>query len=294
MSTNLPQEIPGRVTFMEGNGELPKIQIATPWSHAEIYLQGAHITHFQNIGEPPLLFLSHVSRFEKGTPIRGGIPIIFPWFGPREGQVMHGFARNQTWDLKEIIQSPGGGLHLKFNLPDCDQAALLPKFTADYSVEVNQSLRAELTIQNMTEDENFIFENCLHTYFTVGDVSAISISGLKGTDYLDKCKNFARWTETTDSIKIAEEIDRVYLDTTSTVEIHDTNLKRRIIVEKSGSVSTVLWNPWIAKSQQMPDFGNDEYQRMICVESGNVAGNQITLPPGKSCSLQINLRAAPL
>ncbi|MGI8964458.1 MAG: D-hexose-6-phosphate mutarotase, partial [Limisphaerales bacterium] len=215
MKSNPAQEIPGRVIFMEGNGDLPKIEITTPWSHAEIYLQGAHITHFQNIGEPPLLFLSQVSRFESGMPIRGGIPIIFPWFGPREGQVMHGFARTKTWELKEIIQAPSGGIYLKFCLPDCAEASLLPKFSAEYVVEINKNLAAELIIKNMSPDQNLNFENCLHTYFTVGDVNAISIHGLKGIDYLNKVENFARKTETNDAIKIFEETDRVYLDTTS-------------------------------------------------------------------------------
>jgi glucose-6-phosphate 1-epimerase len=54
-------------------------------------------------------------------------------------------------------------------------------------------------------------------------------------------------------------------------------------------LSTVVWNPWIAKAQQMPDFANDEYQRMICVESGNVSSNQITLPPGETSTLTVKL-----
>ena len=82
-------EVPGRVTFLEGNGGLPKIEISTSYSIAEIYLQGAHVTRFQKKGEEPLLFMSEASRFERGHPVRGGIPVIFPWFGPRGP----GFAR---------------------------------------------------------------------------------------------------------------------------------------------------------------------------------------------------------
>jgi len=84
------------------------------------------------------------------------------------------------------------------------------------------------------------------------------------------------------------------LDTMSTVEIIDPVLKRRILVEKYGSASTVVWNPWVAKSQQMPDFGNDEYQRMVCVESGNVASNNIKLPPGETSTLTVKLSSEKL
>jgi D-hexose-6-phosphate mutarotase len=78
------------------------------------------------------------------------------------------------------------------------------------------------------------------------------------------------------------------------VEIIDPGLGRKIQVEKSGSKSTVLWNPWITKAQQMPDFGNDEYKQMVCVESGNVASNKVTLPPGRTASLKVVLSSAPL
>jgi len=86
-------EIPGHVTFANGHGGLPKINVTTDQSTAEIYLHGAHVTGFQKNGEPPLLFMSRLSRFAAGKPIRGGVPICFPWFGPREGDVVHGFAR---------------------------------------------------------------------------------------------------------------------------------------------------------------------------------------------------------
>src|SRR5205814_1367891 len=125
-------EIPGRVVFSEGNGELPKVEINTAWSAAEIYLHGAHITHFQKKAEPPMLFMSQLSRFQKDAPIRGGIPVIFPWFGPREGQPSHGFARLHEWDLREVSQTSEGAVILRFILPDCAEAALLPKFNAEY------------------------------------------------------------------------------------------------------------------------------------------------------------------
>jgi D-hexose-6-phosphate mutarotase len=101
-------------------------------------------------------------------------------------------------------------------------------------------------------------------------------------------------TETADAITISSEVDRTFLDTASIVEIHDRSLRRKIRVEKSGSNSTVVWNPWIAKSAQMPDFADDEYKQMICVESGNVGGNKIVLPPGRSCLLRVVLSSTAL
>jgi D-hexose-6-phosphate mutarotase len=287
-------QTPGRVMFLDGQGELPMMGISTMWSSAEIYLQGAHITSFRKHGEQPLTFMSQCSRFTEGQPIRGGIPVILPWFGMREGMGNHGFARVKTWELKEFVPAPDGSVSVRFRLPDCPEASALPPFTADYIVTVSEALTLQLIVSNQAAEDPLVFENCFHTYFNVSDVTSISILGLKGVSYLDKVANFAQRTESNEAIRISSEVDRIYLNTTEAVEIHDPRLGRKIRIEKQGSNSTVVWNPWIAKSQQMPDFGNDEYQRMVCVESGNVSSNEITLPPGRTSTLTTKLTSLPL
>jgi len=296
-STSGPQTKPealGRVTFLDGQGELPMLEISTPWSLAEVYLHGAHVTRFKKKEEPPLLFLSHCSRFAAGEPIRGGVPVIFPWFGPREGLRQHGFARVLTWELKEFAPAADGSVSVRFRLPDCPEASAFPPFTADYIVTVNQALTLQLIVTNRSTDAELTFENCLHSYFEVGDVTAISIRGLQGLTYLDTVGGAVEKTETGEVVRIASEVDRVYRNSTGPIEIVDPRLGRTIRVEKRGSASTVVWNPWIAKSRQMPDFGDEEYEQMICVESGNVASNSITLPPGGSSTLMVKLSSETL
>src|SRR5688500_2669555 len=206
-------DIPGRVSLMEGNGELTRIEVTTDWSSAEIYLQGAQVTGFQKKGEPPLLFMSQFSRFTAGQPIRGGIPVIFPWFGPREGEATHGFARLVEWELHETTALPEGGVSLRFSLPELAEAATLPAFTAHYVVTVTDTLRLQLIITNASADEPFAFEECLHSYFAVGDISSVQVRGLHGCTYVDKVDSFAKKIETADTVEISSEVDRVYFDT---------------------------------------------------------------------------------
>jgi glucose-6-phosphate 1-epimerase len=285
-------ELPGRVKLSAGNGTLPKVTVTSDWSTAEIYLHGAHVSRFEKNGEPPVLFMSKASHFQHDSPIRGGIPVIFPWFGPREGHPAHGFARLQDWNLIKASETKGA-VTLRFQMPACAEAAEFPAFSVEFVVTVSQSLTCELLVTNKSQ-KNFRFEDCLHTYFEVGDINRITVSGLKGTEYLDQMEAFARKRETNDQIKITCETDRIYLNTESTVEIHDAKLKRRIRVAKSGSRSTVLWNPWIDKSKRMPDFGDDEFHHMVCVESCNVSENKRTLAPGQISSLKIELSTAAL
>lgn len=277
-----------RVTFRNGAGGLPKLEVTTAWSTAEVYFHGAHITHFQKHDEPPLLFLSDQSRFEPGVPIRGGIPAIFPWFGkPADKPGQRGFVRNRSWTLKEITTADNGIIITRLRLPPCAELGD-GEIAVEYAVTVSDTLSAELIVKNESA-RTFAFENCLHTYFAVGAISAIQVAGLHGVDYLDSLDDHQRKHEATAAIRFAGEVDRTYLNTAHAVEIRDTALRRVIRVEKAGSTSTVVWNPWIAKAEAMPDFGNEEYQRMVCVESGNVAENQITLQPGQTASLKVKL-----
>jgi glucose-6-phosphate 1-epimerase len=294
MANTSKNPVPARVTFLDGRGDLPMVEIMTPWSTAEIYLHGAHVTNFKKHDETPLLFLSQCSRFEQNQPIRGGVPVIFPWFGPREGMAMHGFARVKLWEIKEILPATDGSVSVRFQLPDAPEGSGYPAFLAEYTVTVNETLTLELMVTNKSEDAKLEFEECLHTYFAVEDIGAASIAGLKGVSYLDKVSNFAKKTETDETIRISSEVDRVYLETTGAVEIRDARLKRVIRVAKENSASTVVWNPWITKAQQMPDFGNDEYQKMVCVESGNVNANKIVLEPGKSFTMKVTLSSGKL
>jgi glucose-6-phosphate 1-epimerase len=274
---------------INGRGGLPMLQIQTPWSAAEIYLQGASVTHFQLHGEPPLLFLSEQSRFEKEAPIRGGIPIIFPWFGKPEGRIsQHGFARIRSWELVEVSKQTDGSVLVHLSLPASAELLAVP---LEYYVTVGRTLMTELVITNFS-DREFHCENCLHTYFTVGDIKQVSVAGLQGVEYLDSLDGRTRKQEMANAIRFTGEVDRVYVNTPHAVEIQDTALRRVIHVAKEGSASTVVWNPWIAKAKAMADFGDSEYQRMVCVESGNCTENALHLAAGQESRLKLIVSSA--
>ena len=283
-------EIPGHVSFARGNGGLSKVNIATGRSAAEIYLHGAHVTGFQKNGEPPLLFLSRLSRFDGGEPIRGGVPICFPWFGPREGGGVHGFARVTEWELMAAGTLPGNGVTLRFRLPLTAAAAAWPPFHTEFAVSVSDQLTMELTTTNRSPDRRLEFENCLHTYFAVGDIAQVSLAGLEDAPFLDYAAGAggARRDGDNTSLRITRETNRVYFDSPGPVEIRDESRRRIIRVEKFNSSSTVVWNPWT--TQKMPgDFDPTEHRFMVCVESGNVKQNRLSLLPGQTATLKVVL-----
>ena len=282
-------EIPGRVALATGQGGLSKIVITSNAASAEVYLHGAHVTAFQKKGEQPLLFMSGKSLFAADKPIRGGVPICFPWFGGRDGDVAHGFARVTGWELVKTATAPDGVVTVQLRLPEVPMRADWKGLQAEFIVTVSDTLTMELRVTN-NSSHDFTFEGCLHSYFSVGDISQVSITGLKELQFIDKVENFARKQENGEALRINSEVDRVFMNATGPVEIADAKWKRSIRVEKSGSASTVVWNPWIAKSKAMADFGDEEYKGMVCVEAGNVGENKVTaLPPGKTSALKVTI-----
>jgi len=288
------REITGSVAVVNCNGGLPKIIVTAKSSTAEIYPHGAHVTHFQKNGKPPLLFVSARSQFASGKAIRGGVPICFPWFGNRDGEPSHGFARFTEWQLAKTSAAADGALTLQFRLPEIPDRPAWKNLHAEFVVTVSDTLTMELIATNNSPTAMEI-ENCLHTYFQVGDISQVSIAGLESLPFDDFAfgAGGARKAAENAALRITQETNRVYPNHAGIVEIRDEKLRRAVRVEKSGSNSTVVWNPWT--TQKLPDdFDPAEHKNMVCVESGNVKQNKISLAPSQKAALKVVLSSAPL
>lgn len=73
----------------------------------------------------------------------------------------------------------------------------------------------------------------------------------------------------------------MYLNTTAECVIHDPGLQRRIHIAKTGSHSTVVWNPWAEKALKLGDMGDDGFRSMLCVESANALDDIVSVAAGK-------------
>lgn len=293
METSL--ELPGVARLGTGPGGFPRYEITTPLAEAHIYLHGAHVAHYVPARQTPLLFLSSQSQYRDGAPIRGGVPVIFPWFGPREGFPSHGFARNRAWVAESLRQKASGEVVLTLRLePDDETRALWPgDWILRHRVTVGSTLAMELEIENRSAVP-FRCQDVLHTYFLVHDVRAVRVHGLEGASYCDALDGKLLKRQPCEPIGFAAELDRDYIGTEAACVIEDPGFSRRIVVEKSGSRSTVVWNPWIAKSQAMADFGDNEWPRMVCVETGNIADDTLEIVPGARHLSRTLLRSEPI
>ena len=287
-------EIPGAVQLVEGNGGLPKVRITSGEAAGEIYLHGAHVTSWTPAGGEEALFVSSQSHWEDGRAIRGGVPICFPWFGGKPDDPKapaHGFVRTKAWELESISQTGDAVTVALFTESD---ESTRKWWTGDFRLvhraTFGEELSLELVVTN-TGKTPLRFEEALHAYLRVGNIENARVRGLDSVHYIDKTDSNRRKLQQGE-IVIAAETDRVYLDTSGAIELDDPVLRRRILVTKEHSRTTVVWNPWIEKARAFPDLAADEWKEMICVETSNVSEFAVDLAPGERHVMKALIRIA--
>jgi glucose-6-phosphate 1-epimerase len=266
--------IAGVVEFTETEHGLVKAAVSRAGTTGELYLQGAHITAWQPEGARPVIFTSSRANFAPGKAIRGGIPVIFPWFGPHPSdpaKPQHGFVRTAAWQLDNTEQTADGvALDLSFSAEG---------FALRYRVAFGRELHLSLSVHN-TSTSPAGFEEALHSYFAISDIERVSVAGLENCSFIDKTEGMQRFPPSGAPLTFSKETDRVYLNTPDSRVVSDPDWGRRITITTAGSGSTITWNPWPEKAAAMADLGADNWRGMVCVETGNVADNKIHLLPG--------------
>lgn len=279
-------ELPTGVRLEADPNSMVRLAIDTPLASGHLYLHGAHVTRFQPAGHAPVLFMSGSSQWARHKPIRGGIPLCLPWFGAHPADPaapMHGIARLTEWTLVSVSANAAGEIIAILSMDSTNDPpyACPQPFKANFTAVFGSALSVSLGIENTGSQPMWVSE-ALHTYLQVSDVRHVAIHGLAGRAFLDRLDSDTTKVEGGAPITIVAETDRVYLDTTDAVVVTDPGLGRKLTITKCGSSSTVVWNPWIAKAAAMPDFGNDEWPSMLCIEAANALTNTYPLAPGET------------
>ncbi|HMA34270.1 MAG TPA: D-hexose-6-phosphate mutarotase [Chloroflexia bacterium] len=275
--------IPEQLSFVAGPGDLPFVDVRNAQGLARISIQGGQVVAFQPHGTAPVLWVSAASLYAPDKPIRGGIPVCWPWFGPHPTDPtkrQHGFVRTALWSVGNTRVTPEGATQIQLTLADSPATrALWPHpFALAITITVGTALVVELVAHNPGPDP-VSCSGALHSYFSVSNVTSIAIQGLEGCTYIDKTAGGAQQLQQ-GPVTLDGETDRIYLETAAPCVIVDPERQRRIHIAKQGSRSTVVWNPGEAGARRMSDFGAEEYRRMVCVETANAGPDAVTIPPG--------------
>ncbi|ARP95752.1 D-hexose-6-phosphate mutarotase [Bordetella genomosp. 13] len=284
-------------------GALDCLRVETPHGTALMARQGAQLLSYTPAGEQPLVWLSEQASFQAGVPVRGGVPVCWPWFGvyafnPQsvrdcvdapEDAPSHGLVRNVEWELLSQDTGKDWGelvfmLDLRKRLGPWRHAARLT-----LRARFGAAVELALAIAN-TGSDAFTTSLALHTYLAVSDSRNIRIEGLHDKPYLDTVRGWEPRRQL-GAITIEGETDRIYQEVDQPIEVHDPGWDRTIRIAAANSRSAVIWNPWIDKSRRLDEFADDAWQRMLCVETARVMDDVLTVEPDTTETVAVALRA---
>lgn len=259
-------------------------------------LGGQVLSYVPAKGAADVLWLSPQARIAPGKSIRGGIPVCWPWFGPHASdpaQPAHGVVRTAPWQVEDSgAGADGATVRLAWSGGDAARGAVAPGLGVAVVVTLGDRLTVDLVTTNGGAAAVAISQ-ALHSYLAVGDVTRIAIDGLDGRDYVDKVDG-GRIKRQQGPVVIDGEVDRVFQATGDRVTVADPVLGRRIVISKSGSASTVVWNPWVEKAARLGDLGPAGHLPFVCVETANAGSDGRTLAPGAIHVLRTEIAAEPL
>ncbi|MFK5645294.1 D-hexose-6-phosphate mutarotase [Ornithinimicrobium sp. LYQ121] len=274
---------------------LPRLHVAGP-SRLTAYDFGAHLAEW-SVDGVPVVWCSEHAVVDGSAPIRGGVPLCFPWFaaGP-EGDLSpsHGVVRTATWRPVAATGAEVWAWELtRDEVTDTEGAEHVPgDFQLRYAVSAppgdTDTLDLSLKVTNPGTEE-LRAEVALHTYLHVEDVRQVELLGLEDATYLDKVTG--RQETQAGPVRITGETDRVYARS-GRVVVEDRAALRHLEVDPRGAAQTVVWNPWADKAARLTDLGDEEWLRFVCVETVACGDRAMRMPPGGTSEIGARITVA--
>jgi len=274
-------KLPQNVRLVEITPGYPVFEIAHPTCTARVALHGAHVMSWKPVDEEEVLYLSPDAVFKDGKAIRGGIPVCWPWFNKHPAdpeQPSHGLVRGRFWKLLDAAED-ASGVTLRFGVRD-------GIWNAEVTVRAGEELEIVLESKNVSEVP-IVVSGALHTYLGVSDIAQVRMVGLDGCAYLDTVGEPEMRKQKGD-VTFDGEVDRIY-ESSSRILLVDDLSGRTILIEKSGSPSTVVWNPWIEKAAALGDLPDEDYRKFCCIEAAIANDRAEIVMPGGSHTLMTRI-----
>jgi glucose-6-phosphate 1-epimerase len=249
--------------------DLPCYVLTCGQATAVISCYGAHLLSYKPTAEVEVIYLSPEAAWQNNTPIRGGVPVCWPWFGPvaaefnPEAQKLpnHGVVRTELWQL--VAQSVAeAAVSIEFRI----ETKALPYSNAPSYLSLTLQLTESALTLTLNSDQG-LQQAALHSYFSVDSVHQVSVNPLSG-DYLDKVQGGGRFVQPQAELKFTAEVDRVYLNTADELTLDQQSTA--VQITQQGHDASVLWNPWTEKAAALKDLPDKGYLDFVCVETARL------------------------
>lgn len=272
---------------------LDMIELSNRHGTAVVTTHGATVLSYCPKGGEEVIWVSDTAVYDGSKPVRGGIPVCWPWFGPYDPSTLgpdpsdahkkgHGIARYETWDVESVRSVEDATEVTLVLLPgDSTRKAWPHEFALRLTVTLGETLRLALVGENRS-DRTWLVSEALHTYFRVARATGMSIDGLDHTTYYDKLNQATRATQS-GALTLTTPIESVYVGHVGDVVLHDG--ARDIVMRQDNGHSVVVWNPGAEGAKGFADMPEEQFEHMVCVEAGNALDDAYQLEPGASHTL---------
>ena len=268
------------------------IDVENEFASALITTHGGCVLSFTPKNGQDLLWVSPTALYNGQKPVRGGVPVCWPWFGANTQYASapaHGFVRNAVWHLDHVAKLDSGVTEIVLTFDsNAETLAIWPhSFHLALKIEVGKKLTMSLITTNLNDYDIQITE-AFHTYFNVADARNLVIRGLEGSTHLDKLSN-APAERQMETLTLKPPMDSVYLNQTGDIAIEDAGNQRRIMIEKLHADSAVVWNPGPETVKGFADLPDDLWPEFVCVEAGNIFDNAVVIASGDKHTMSMML-----
>lgn len=267
---NSHHAIASHIQFELGAGQLPTAFINNAHARAAVSLLGGHLLSYANL-QGQLLWVSELATYEVGKAIRGGVPVIWPWFGVHpSGRDLpaHGLVRSRMWDVVKTEALADGGTRMVLGISDSAETRTIwpHRFDLQATFDIGKTLTVALTATN-TGARPFHWSGALHTYFAVANLAQTVVKGLDGVPFRDTVDHVDAVQNGDIRFSNGATVDNVYHAAPADLLLHDAS--RSIHIASQNADATVVWNP--GERVRKGDLGEQAFEQFICVETARGA-----------------------
>lgn len=264
------------------------INLRNSRAECKIALFGGNLLSYRPIDEEHDVFwLGDRNKFDGVQAIRGGIPVCWLRFAEEklnDNLPRHGFARLSDWQLKNVSVDED---KIEVQLSLIPDAKYNLNLSANLFIKITDKLEYSLETEN-NGDSEFDFSEALHAYFNISSVENIEVKGVVGHQYKNSLDG--NFYQQNDDLKICGEVDSIFMHQTEPLKIVDEGYHREILIEKTNSDTTVVWNP----AKDLAEMSPEQYKTFVCVEPSNVGESFVRLKPHEKHKISMTVQVQKL
>ena len=246
------------------------VKLRSPHGSAVVSLDGARILSWKDASGRELFFMPAKPYSPDGDWSHGGTSICWPWFG-RKGNaqnMIHGFARNRAFSLRDRRTVPGGeSVVLGLKVLKTDSMEFPYCADLELSITLTDRLSMKMKTTNLGTEPFEITEG-FQSYFPVSDYGKIMFYGVDQEDFT-----------------AVNGMDKAFKRLAGVFGFKNLADGRGVRLNSNGNSGLVVWTPGTVEPANRNLAPDDCPKFIVLGPSSRAAEGSVSVKPGDSHEL---------